>query len=116
MNDVDTCVRSDYCYLPPQSPPEYTFGEFEYIINDSLREMLKYLHKHVSLLNLWSEMKEENFNRKLIQKNIKNNIEFCKNFCLEMYPYASHVIHYIALHGENDFQYKYRLKKLKKLF
>ena len=46
MTDVYTCIRSDYCYLPHQPPPEYNSVEFEYIINDSLREMLKYLHKY----------------------------------------------------------------------
>jgi hypothetical protein len=116
MTDVDSIIRIDHSFLPLQPALQYTFGEFEYIFNDSLKEMLKHLYKDVSLLNLWSEMKEGDFKTKLIQKNIKYNIEFCKNFCLEMYPCAIHIIHHIALHGEEDFRYKYTLKKLKKLF
>ena len=39
MTDVDTIIRSDHCFLPLQLPLQYTFLEFEYIINESLIEI-----------------------------------------------------------------------------
>ena len=73
MTDVVSIIRNDHFFLLLTSPRIYFWG-VEYIINESIREMLKYLHKNVSSLNLWIEMKEENFNIKLIQKNIKYKI------------------------------------------
>ena len=116
MTEVDYIIMKDHSFLPPNPPVEYIFGEFSYIDNDSLKEMLKCLYLNISQLNIWEKMKEGNFKIVLIQKQVKKNIELCDFFCLEMYPYAIHIMHHIALHGEEDFRSKYTLKKLKKLF
>ena len=116
MTEVDSIIMIDHSFLPPNPPVEYIFGEFSYIDNDSLKEMLKCLYLNISKLNIWDEMKEYDFNKKLLKKQVKKNVESCNLFCLEMYPYAIHVMHHIALHGEEDFRYKYILKKLKKFF
>ena len=91
-------------------------GQFDYIHDPSIRVMVHGVYTHVSNMKLWPAMKNIDFEYILSKKEIDQKLASKKSYSPENYLYAIHVIHHIALHGEDVFREKYITKKLKKLF